>query len=64
MRKSPLEKAKADAVSVCGKILKSGQTITVAESAIGPREQKLEARGKISIRPSNKKGHVQVTCKL
>lgn len=62
--RSPLRGAKADSVSACGKLLRSGQSIEVAESAIGQREKTLEARGKIKIRPSSKKGQVQVVCTL
>jgi hypothetical protein len=45
-------------------MLRKGNTITVDETAIGPREKGLEARGKISIRKSNTAGKVQVTCTL
>jgi len=62
--RSPLRGAQANAVSVCGKILTDGQTITVLESAIGPRERAHKAKGKIKIRPSNEKGKVQITCTL
>ena len=62
--KSPLRSAKPNAVSVCGKILTKGQTISVPETAIGPREKQLEAQKKISIKDSNKKGQVQITCTL
>jgi hypothetical protein len=63
-RKSPLRTAQPNTVSVCGKLLQSGQAITVPESAIGAREKKLVARGKIKTRKSNKPGHVQVVCTL
>ena len=63
-KSSPLRTSQADSVSVCGKLLKKGQALTVAESAIGPREKKLISRGKIKIRKSNKTGHVQVVCTL
>ena len=63
-RMSPLAKKKANAISACGKILQKGQSLVVEDSAIGPREQRLEAKGKLRIRPSNKKGHVQITCTL
>lgn len=63
-RQSPLRNAQADAVSVCGSILQNGQSKTVLESAIGPRERALEARGKIKIRKSNEKGKVQIVCTL
>lgn len=62
--KSPLRQATADSVSVCGKILKAGQSVTVVASAIGPRERKAEERKRISIRPSNEKGKVQILCIL
>jgi len=64
MRKSPLRTAQADSVSVCGKLLRRGQSLTVKESAIGPKERRLKAAGKISFRDSNKPGHVQVVCTL
>lgn len=62
MKRSPLHSAKPDAVSVCGKILKAGQTITVADSAIGERERKMATKGSITIRASNKKGQSQIVC--
>ena len=61
---SPIRGAKASAVSVCGKILKNGQTVTVADAAIGPRERKMETRGRITIRPSNVKGKSQIVVTL
>lgn len=61
---TPLRSAQPNAVSVCGKMLTKDQTLTVAESAVGPRERKLEERGKIAIRKSNQKGMVQITCTL
>ena len=64
MLKSPLSQGKAESVSVCGKILRKGQSILVHESAIGPRERAKVAKGDISIRSSNEKGKVQVTCTL
>lgn len=64
MRPSPLRSAQPDAVSVCGKMLQKGQSLIVKESAIGPRERKLEARGKIAVRKSNKPGHLQIVCLL
>jgi hypothetical protein len=64
VKKSPLHNAEANAVSVCGKILTAGQSITVPETAIGPRERKMESRGKLLIRSSNKEGQVQVVCTL
>ncbi len=63
-RTSPLRSAQANSVSVCGKILRSGQSITVPEGAVGPRERKLVSRKKISVRKSNKPGHVQIVCTL
>lgn len=62
--KSPLRKATADSVPVCGKILKAGQSVTVAATAIGPRELKAQEKGRITIRPSNEKGKVQILCIL
>ena len=64
LHETPLKNAQPASVSVCGKLLTNGQTVTVLKSAIGPRERTAEARGKISIRESNKKTHVQVTCTL
>ena len=63
-RKSPLLSKSATAVSACGKILQKGQSVVVKESAVGPREKLLEKKGRLRIRPSNKKGHVQLTCTL
>jgi hypothetical protein len=45
-------------------MLRKGQSIQVAEQAIGPRERTLKARKKITILPSNKAGYVRVTCIL
>lgn len=64
MHRSPLRNAQPESVSVCGKLLRRDQSLTVAESAIGPRERALEAKGKIKIRPSNKSGQVQIVCTL
>ena len=61
---SPLRTAQPNALSICGKILLQGQTLTVPATAIGPRERKAEEKGKISIRPSNKEGQVQIVCLL
>jgi len=61
MRRSPLRSAQADSVSVCGKMLRVGQTIKVASTAVGPRELKQEAQKKIKIRDL-KNGQVQITC--
>jgi hypothetical protein len=63
-RRSPLRNAQPNSVSVCGKLLQTGQSIQVPEAAVGPREKRMESRKKISIRKSNKKGHVQITCTL
>jgi hypothetical protein len=62
--KSPLHSRSPQALSVCGKILKAGSSMTVNESAIGEREEKLAAKGQLSIRKSNKKGKVQIVCLL
>jgi hypothetical protein len=62
--RSPLAKRKASSVSVCGKLLQSGQSITVSESAVGPRERKLADKGRIRIRSSNQKGKVQILCTM
>ena len=63
-KQSPLRSAQPGAVSACGKLLKAGHSIPVRKSAIGPRERKAQARGKIAIRKSNKDGFVQVVCTL
>jgi len=63
-KQSPLMNAQPNAVSVCGKLLTKGQAVTVPESAIGPKEKKAHARGRISVRPSNMTGFVQVVCTL
>lgn len=62
--KSPLHNAQPRSVSVCGKLLRSGQSLTVPESAVGPRERVMETKGKIKIRPSNEKGKLQIVCTL
>jgi len=64
MARSPLLSAKPNSLSVCGKILQSGQSILVDESAVGPKERLMESRGSLRIRPSNEKGKLQITCKL
>ncbi len=64
MHRSPLLNAQPSAVSVCGKLLRTGQTLTVNESAIGARERAAQAKGKVQIRNSNVKGKVQITCTL
>ena len=63
-RPSPLVGAQANSVSVCGKILQSGQSIVVPESAIGPRERRAEEKGKITLRHTNTTGEVQICCTL
>ena len=63
-RKSPLLSKRANAVSACGKVLQSGQSIVVKETAVSSKERLLEKKGRLRIRPSNKKGHVQLTCTL
>jgi hypothetical protein len=60
-RRSPLRSAQVGSLSICGKLLKKGQSITVPESAVGPRERRKEAQGKITIRRSNKSGFLQIT---
>lgn len=59
-KKSPLRSAQAETRSVCGKLLRQGQSVTVKESAIGPREEKMISRKQIAKRSSNKPGHVQL----
>ena len=61
---SPLRSAKADAVPVCGRLLKRGQSMVVAESAIGARELKLAAKGKVRIIDAQQKGKKQIICLL
>ena len=60
---SPNKGNRADSVSVCGKMLRDGQTIIVPASAIGPREEKMMARGKIRILPAPG-GQKQIRCTL
>tara|TARA_Y100000034_G_scaffold116791_1_gene155532 strand:- start:42 stop:233 length:192 start_codon:yes stop_codon:yes gene_type:complete len=60
MSRQALKSRSVSSVSVCGKILRKGQTITVPSSAVGPREQKMEDRGRIRIIRSNKKDKVQI----
>jgi len=62
--RSALRSKQAQAVSVCGRILRSKQSVTVPETAIGTRERALEKQGKIRIRQSNKPGMVQILCTL
>jgi hypothetical protein len=59
-KKSPLRSAQPDTLSVCGKLLRKGQSVTVTESAIGPRERTMLARKQLGKRKSNKPGHVQL----
>jgi hypothetical protein len=61
-KKSPLRNAQPNSLSVCGRLLRSGQSATVNSAAIGKRERSLAQRGKIRIRPSNAEGKVQITC--
>lgn len=63
-KQSPLRSSQADSLSICGKLLRKGQSTIVPLSAIGPREKKAESRGKIKIRKSNTPGCVQVVCTL
>jgi len=60
MARRDLLSRSVSSVSVCGKMLRKGQSITVTSSAVGDRERKMEARGKIKILKSNKKGMVQI----
>lgn len=62
--RSPLLGAQPQAVSVCGKLLRAGQSLLVPESAIGPRERIMEQKGKIRIRVSNERGKWQITCTI
>lgn len=64
MANSPLLSAKPNSLSVCGKILQSGQSLLVDESAVGPKERLHETKGRILIRSSNQKGKLQIVCKL
>ena len=64
MKRTPLHDSQPDSVSVCGRLLRNGQTLTVPETAVGPRERKAETRRRISIRESNREGYVQITCTL
>jgi hypothetical protein len=63
-KKSPLRNAQANSISVCGRLLSSGQSTTVNSTAVGTRERALAKRGKIRIRPSNVEGSLQITCTL
>jgi hypothetical protein len=51
---------KVSSISVCGKMLRKGQVLTVASSAVGDRERKMEQRGRIKILSSNREGFLQV----
>lgn len=59
-KQSPLRSAQPQTRSVCGKLLRKGQSVTVAESAIGPREMKMLERKQLVKRKSNKAGFVQL----
>ena len=61
---SPLRNAQPDTLSVCGKLLRPGQVMTVPQTAIVPRETRLIKRRKIATRPANKNGMIQVVCLL
>ena len=60
--RTPLLSTKPQSLSVCSKLMRVGQIITVPAGAVGAKERRLVARGKIAVRSSNKPGHVQVTC--
>ena len=60
MPRADLDKRAASSVSVCGKMLRKGQTILVDAQAVGPRERKMESRGRIKISPSNKAGKLRI----
>ena len=60
MASKDLKSGKGDSVSVCGKMLRKGQSIPVSSSAVGSRERAMERRGRIKILSSNKKGMVQI----
>jgi len=60
MARQDLKSRTVSSVSVCGKMLRKGQTLTVKAGAIGSRERKMETRGRIKIVASNKKGMVQI----
>jgi hypothetical protein len=61
MPRADLNKRSVSALSVCGKMLRKGQTVTVLEEAVGPRERKMASRGRILIRSSNQSGQVKIT---
>ena len=60
MARKDLKSRNVSSVSVCGKMLRLGQSITVKASAVGDRERKMESRGRIKILKSNKKDMVQI----
>ena len=60
MPRGDLKSRRVSSVSVCGKMLRKGQVLTVLASAVGQRERKMESRGRIKILKSNKKGMVQI----
>jgi len=60
---SPNKGARADSVSVCGKMLRNNQAVIVPASAIGPREEKMASRGRIRILPAPG-GQKQIRCTL
>ena len=60
MPRADLDKRRASSVSVCGKMLRKGQSLPVLKSAVGPRERKLESRGLIKILSSNTKDQVRI----
>lgn len=62
--RSPLLGAQPRSVSVCGKLLRAGQSLLVPESAVGPRERSMERKGKIRIRISNERGKLQIVCTI
>lgn len=57
---SPLANAQPDTLFVCGRLLSRGQSITVAESALAPKDLALVAKGKLVKRKAAKPGHVQI----
>jgi len=59
---SPLRTKRPDSVSVCGELLRKGQSTTVDESAVGPSERRKEANGLIKIRRARERGKLKVTC--
>jgi hypothetical protein len=61
---SGLRSKRASAVSACGKILRPGQTVSVPQTAVGPREEALVSQGKLRVRTSNRRDWVQITCLL